>query len=286
MNARTSFTVKTDWSRQMKSLVTTCVVVAGLQSAPAIERIFTYTYEPETLPQGVAEFEQWVTLRTGRSEEVGQENYNRWDLREEFEYGVTDIYSLALYLNFSQQSYYDPTATTDRNKSDFEFKGVSLENIVNVLNPATHPVGLSLYLEPSYSGEEAEVEEKIILGQRHGDWKWALNLSHATEWENNLHDVEGEFEATAGVARFLGKHWSVGLEARSLTKMPDYSEVESTAVFFGPVVSYRQERWWATLTVLPQVFGRNWDGVNDGSDDLDLAQNERVNIRLIFGIEF
>ncbi len=47
-----------------------------------------------------------------------------------------------------------------------------------VLNPAEHAVGLTLYLEPRYSGDQAEVEEKIILGQRHGNWKWAFNLTH------------------------------------------------------------------------------------------------------------
>jgi hypothetical protein len=255
-----------------------------LQSASAIERIFTYTYEPETLPEGGMEFEQWVTLSTQRSREVGQQNYNKWQLREEFEYGVSDRYSIAFYLNFENESFRDLTTMTD--ESDFDFKGVSLENIFNVLNPATHPVGLSLYLEPRYSGDEAEVEEKILLGQRHGDWKWAVNLSHATEWENNLHDLEGEFEGTVGIGRFLNNKWTLGLEARSLTKMPDYKEVESTAVFVGPVVSYRHEKWWAALTVLPQVFGRNWDGTNDGSKNLDLAHNEKVNIRLIFGLEF
>jgi hypothetical protein len=269
-----------------KALAGVAAATLCLQSASAIERLFTYTYEPETLPEGGMEFEQWVTLNTQRSREVGQQNYNRWELREEFEYGVSDRYSIAFYLNFQNESFRDLTTTVDPNKSDFDFKGISVENIFNVLNPATHPVGLSLYLEPRYSGEEAEVEEKILLGQRHGDWKWALNLSHATEWEDNLHAVEGEFEGTIGVARFLNNKWTLGLEARSLTKMPDYSEVESTAVFVGPVVSYRHEKWWAALTVLPQVFGRNWDGTDDGSRNLDLAHNEKVNIRLIFGLEF
>src|SRR5204863_9198625 len=52
------------------------------QTAVASERLFTYTYEPETLPKGTTEFEQWVTLRSGRDEKVGQEDYTRWELRE------------------------------------------------------------------------------------------------------------------------------------------------------------------------------------------------------------
>src|SRR5262249_19627118 len=167
----------------------------------ATDRLFTYTYEPETMPAGEFEFEQWITLRSQRTAKVDQEDYNLWELREEFEYGVTDNYTLALYLNMESESF---RRNNGMSESDFSFKGLSLENKYLVLNPAEHAVGLSLYLEPAYSGDEAEVEEKIILGQRHGDWKWALNLTHATEWEDNLHAVEGELEATIGVARVLG----------------------------------------------------------------------------------
>lgn len=260
-------------------------VALGLAAASALatDRRFTYTYEPETLPAGAKEFEQWVTLGIGRTKNVGQENFNRWDFREEFEYGVTDNYQIALYLNGRNTSYRDGAGN---DISDFSFEGVSLENKYNLLNPATKPVGVSLYLEGTYSGTEAEIEQKIIFGQRHGDWKWALNLTHATEWEDNLHEVEGELEGTIGIARDLGKRWTLGLELRSITKIPNYEEFETTALYLGPTVSYRQDNWWAALSVMPQVWGRDWDHSGDGHDNLDLAHNERVQIRLLFGIDF
>jgi hypothetical protein len=54
-----------------------------VQTLMADEKRFTYSYEPETLPAGAMEFEQWVTLRTQRTKagEVGQQNYNKWELR-------------------------------------------------------------------------------------------------------------------------------------------------------------------------------------------------------------
>ena len=155
-----------------------------------------------------------------------------------------------------------------------------------VLNPADHAIGLTLYLEPTFSGDEAEIEQKILLGQRHGNWKWALNLSHATEWEDNLHEVEGEFEASFGIARQLGKNWALGIEARNKAAMPSYSQVEYNVVHAGPVLSYRQEKWWAALTVMPQIWGKNFDGNPDNNRHLDLAHNERVNIRLLVGLSF
>src|SRR6266498_712891 len=259
-----------------------------LVRANADERRFTYTYEPETLPQGAMEFEQWVTLRTQRTKEgdVKQDNYNRWDLREELEYGVTDNYSVSLYLNTAAESFRDFSQNPPEDVSKFSFTGFSLENRFLVLNPADHAVGLGLYLEPRFSGEEAEIEEKIILGQRHGDWKWAFNLTHATEWEENFHQTEGELEATLGVARDLNKHWSAGLELRDHNELPDYRHWENTALFLGPVVSYRQEKWWAACTVLAQIYGANFGGDPDGHAHLELEGHERVNLRLIFGFSF
>jgi hypothetical protein len=267
-------------------LIGSCLALTTTSRAD--ERRFTYTYEPEVLPKGAWEFEQWVTLRSQRTSggEVQQDNYNLWEIREELEYGVTDNYSVSLYLNTSAESYRKVGTSPAVDYSEFRFDGISVENRYMVLNPATHSVGLTLYLEPRFSGTEAEIEEKIILGQRHGNWKWAFNLTHATEWEDNLHSTEGEVEATFGVGRDLSTHWSVGLELRDHNELPEYNEWENTAVFLGPVVSYRQEKWWAALTVMPQIYGANFSGDPDHHHSLELEGHERVNARLLFGISF
>jgi hypothetical protein len=250
----------------------------------ADERRFGYTYEPETMLKGAMEFEQWVTLRSQRSKAVNQQNFNRWEIREALEYGVTDNYTVELYLNTKAESFRDPSTASDHSK--FSFDGVSLENRYLVLNPATHVVGLSLYLEPRFSGDEAEIEEKIILGQRYGDWKWALNLTHATEWSDNFHKTEGEVEMSLGLARDLNPHWSIGLELRDHNEVPDYRKWENTALFLGPVIGYRQEKWWGTFSVLPQIYGANFGGDPDGHSHLELEGHERLNIRLILGFDF
>ena len=258
--------------------------VVCLSSIRADERRFTYVYEPETLPAGAFEIENWVTLRAGRNKTVGQENYNRWDLRQELEFGVTDRYSAALYMNETAQSYRVPA--TGANESEFGWKGLSLENRFNVLNPATHMIGLTLYLEGRYSGEEAALEQKIIIGQRHGNWKWAFNIEHETEWEDNLRKVEGELGASLGIARDLGKHWALGLELRNENILPEYKSWENLALFLGPVLSYRQEKWWAALTVMPQIYGWNNSRSQDGNSHLELNDHEKLNIRLLFGFNF
>ena len=253
-----------------------------LGTASGNARRFTYTYEPEVLPAGALEFEQWVTLRAGRSAAAGKAHFTRWDLREEFEYGVTDWYTAALYLNVRADSYEDPV--TGVSDSDFKFRGVSLENRVMLWNPAEKPVGLTLYLEPRYSGEEAALEQKVIFGQRHGDWKWALNLVHETEWEIHGAETKGEVELDFGLTRQLTRRWALGFEFRVHSEIAEYEDWEYVALFVGPVVSYTRDNWWAALTVLPQVYGKNFGTDTDGHRSLVLNDHERLEVRLLFGI--
>ncbi len=66
--------------------------------------------------------------------------------------------------------------------------------------------------------------------------KWLL---HATDWSDNLHVTEGEVEVSVGLTRHLGPHWSVGVEARDHNELPEYAHWENTALYIGPVISYR-----------------------------------------------
>jgi hypothetical protein len=261
-----------------------CAAALPPWSAHATERYFTYTYEPESMPQGVLEYEQWITLRAGRNATVGQEQFNLWEFRHELEYGVTDNYTLSLYLNESLTRYRVPEIGSQ--VSHFQFDGVSLENRLMVLNPLEHVVGLALYLEPRIAAHEAELEQKLILGQRMGDWKWALNLTHATEWANDFHTYEGEVEVSFGLTRHLNQNWSLGLELRDNNELPEYRIWENTAFYLGPVISYRREKWWASLSVLPQLGGVNFAENIDNDHRFELQGHERLNLRLIAGFAF
>ena len=54
------------------------------------------------------------------------------------------------------------------------------------------------------------------------------------------------------------------------------------------MITHTQENWWATLTVLPQIWGKHTGGGPDpdGNRSLVLDEHERLNIRLIIGIGF
>ena len=253
-------------------------------TAFADNRLFTYTYEPETEPKGDWEIEQSITSRLIRSSAVGQKDFQRWEFRTEVEHGFTDRYTAGLYVNHSYENFRD--SASGAISSQYHWAGISLENRYLVLDPVNNPVGLTLYLEPTYDGHNAELEQKIILGQRHGDWKWALNLTHATEWADNFRASEGEVELSAGLAYQLTHRWSLGVELRDHNEIPEYKEWENTAVYLGPVISYHRQTWWATLSVMPQIYGANFTGNPDGNASLELEGHERLNVRLLVGFSF
>lgn len=247
-----------------KLLCTLAILISCLAAARADERFFTYVYESDVLPKGKWEFEQWLTYRKGFT--GGDRNFTRhiWDFREEIEYGLTERLSVALYLNFrNDQSVARTPGFSDSSK--FDFKGVSAEFKYQLLNPNNKPVGLALYFEPTYNGNEHELEYKAIFSKNVGDsWVVAANVSYEQEWEkeDGVTKKESVLEFSAGAAYRINPHWSVGLEARrhSVYEGIALNDHLGTGWFVGPNVHYGSSKWWATLTVLPQVSGNPSDG--------------------------
>jgi hypothetical protein len=52
------------------------------------------------------------------------------------------------------------------------------------------------------------------------------------------------------------------------------------------VFCYRRLNWFATLSVMPQIYGANFTGDPDRNSSLELEGHERVNVRLIVGFDF
>src|ERR1044071_9185350 len=230
-------------------------LVATFLSARADERLFTYVQEAEVLPKGGLEFEQWLTHRRSKADGV----FARWDFREELEYGLTDRLSVAGYLNFRNTHSDGVTGRAD--ESSFGFEGISTELKYQLLNPNTKPIGVLLYGEATYNGDEFELEQKLVLQKNFGEkWVTAFNVTLEEEWAFTPTDTEEELtlELTAGIAYKLNSHWSVGVEGRNHRVFApglDFSHRVANAWFVGPNVHYARDKWWATLTLLPQVHG-------------------------------
>jgi hypothetical protein len=256
-------------------------LLAALLAARADERLFTYVQEAEVLPKGGLEFEQWLTHRNSKADGV----FARWDFREELEYGLTDRITVAGYLNFKNTHSEGVTGLTD--ESLFEFEGISTELKYQLLNPNTKPIGLLLYGEATYNGEEFELEEKLVLQKNFGEkWVAAFNVTLEQEWGFTPIETEEEMklELTAGISYKIGSHWSIGIEGRNHQVFApglDFSDRVANAWFVGPNVHYARDKWWATLTVLPQVHGSP-----DTRNGLELEEHEKIEVRMIAGINF
>ena len=256
--------------------VTNCVNMAH-----ANERLFTYSYEADALPEGTFEIEQWITNQNGREDG----DYSRWDFRTELEYGVTERYTSALYLNWQSTRIGGISGEEDDNET--EFKGVSWENTYQILNPNLDPVGLSPYFEVTSDGVDYELEVKLLLSKNIDNVVLAANAIYEAEFEkeDGKTEKEAELQFTFGGAYKFNPNWSAGIEARYAAAYPDglnLSGREFQAVSVGPNIHYGNQRWWATLTVLPQVWG-DGDGASGGRQ---LVHEEELEVRLIAGVVF
>jgi hypothetical protein len=251
------------------------VAVTVASAAEASERRFTYTYESGVLPPGGREIEPWSTFRLGRSE-----FYSRFDGRIELELGLTERLQTALYLNAKAVAADTPLGRS----TSTELEGISSEWKLKLADPVADRAGVALYGELSAGPTELEVEGKLILDKRAGRLLGALNLVAEHEWgfEEAGTEQETALEVDAAACWFLTPRLTAGLELRSHTVLPPEGEPTRSALFLGPTVSYAREGWWAAVSVLPQIHALA--GASDGG--LDLEEHERVEIRVLFGVEF
>lgn len=273
-------------------------------TAHADENLWGYVYGSDVLPKGANEIYLWATDRRDK----GQGTYNAQDYKLELEHGFTDRLQGSLYLNGSSHEIKGAAPIEngvpeypDRNSSGFE--GVQASLKYNFLSAYKDGIGLSLYLEPGYSKrfkisgqqqDEYSLEMKLILQKNFLDDTliWATNFTAEPErrklvhgdgkWENEL-----ELEVSSGLSYRFARNWFAGLEARYHSEYPDWTHQfsrEHYAIFFGPNIHYGGEKYWWTLTYLPQVVGAPTD--DERSSQLHLGEHERREIRFKVGYNF
>ena len=268
------------------------LAVMTLITAPlfADESPFGYLYTTDTPTKGEWEYEQWNTVRSGK---VGG-SYTALDLRNEFEYGVTQSFSAAFYLNstyLNTRGVTDPDDSTANlpDQSDFDVDGVSVELKGRVLDPEKDPFGFLLYVEPELGVRdpltgadkvERALECKLVLEKDLLNDRLVLvsNITFEPEWErqDGMGSKELKSEYSVGAAYRVCGGWTAGLEALNRKKYDDQDlgQQSASAYFLGPSIHYADKEWWATFTFLPQL-GEN-----------SLGEYEKREIRLRFGFDF
>ena len=271
-------------SSALKSNLTAVSLAAAVLTMPdarAGESLFGYVYTTDLHPKGTWEFEQWATARVGKQ----QGDYALYQFREEIEYGVTNDFQLAGYINWHRVDaqgtgpngetigpFIPENAEPDRRHTAWNFDSGSVEAIYRIWSPYLNFMGLALYLEPTFGPDRREIESKILLQKNFLDDRlvWAANFTNAFEWERQTGDPTAdpslresgrrwehakELEFTTGLSYRFAPSWFAGVEFRNHNEFAGHSlrHPEHSAFFLGPTIHYGGERFWMTLTVLPQL---------------------------------
>lgn len=242
----------------------------------ADEPIFGYVYGTDLLPRHGWETEQWVSVQEGQS----RGRYANALFRLEVEHGITDKLQISGYFNFRYVSAngndvlggtsglgIDGDHDPSRAFSAWKNEGISLELIYRVLSPYKSPIGLAFYAEPELKPDEDALELRAILQKGFLDDTLVLaaNLMFEPEREKKKneegnteieHDTKAELDL--GLSYRLAPRWFLGGELREANAFSGYTlahgNQEHTALFLGPTIHYGGERWFATLTILRQIY--------------------------------
>lgn len=246
-------------------------------SAFAEEAMFAYTYTTDLLPKGQKEMEEWLTWR---HEKIAG-SFDLLEARTEFEYGVTDKFQAAVYLNYdwTQAWHNGPFGATtppepfssdhpdpDAHYKSLSFIGGSLEGIYRVLSPYTDPLGLAVYEEPTFGPRFIESESKLILQKNYFDDRliFAFNFTYAPEFRylpsdsgDNADQWQEETDTNyyfSGSYRFRA-NWTAGFELLNEHEYNSYVFTNETnsGYFLGPTVHYGGKSFFVTTTFLEQL---------------------------------
>lgn|GEM_PF-6276587 len=117
-------------------------------------------------------------------------------------------------------------------------------------NPLVDPIGLALYVEPTWGPRNKELEFKLILQKNFLDDRliWATNFVTALENNKRGSSVEKatEVDFLTGLSYRFMNNWSAGLEARNHREFTGYGYgvANHSAWFLGPNIHYATKSWW------------------------------------------
>lgn len=240
------------FKRQVACCAAVLSVLLGINSVSADRRSYVWTYEYQTMPKGTSEIEYWLTHKINNIHKYKKEN--TWEHFAEYEYGLTDHWDMAVYQMWKQ--------TNTQSEDKFEYTGSKLETRYRIGEKNQLPVDVLLYGEyvfPDGSDAPETFEGKLILAKDIGKWNIAYNQIYERKVR---HGNDFEHEYAAGIDYESSPRWKTGFESTG-----SYTEDE---YYFGPTISWANEKFWVALGGLR--------GLNDRSDDL--------RFRLIIGIPF
>ncbi len=231
------------WIAGLAALGFTCVITPETH---ADGRVFTHTYETTVMTPGSSEFEQWLTWKTRKDSD---KKFDRLDFRSELEFGITEDFQLAFYLD---SRYQDGRGSMDDGFLDF--RNIAVEGIYQLSDPIKDGLGTAIYGEVKLGKEIFELEGKFLVQKNIGKWVLAWNGILELEWEDErYHEDKMVIAQTAGASYQIDPSLAVGVELVHELERDDFAHWNKAEVYVGPTVSIRKQGWWAGITQLFQV---------------------------------
>ena len=277
--------------------------------AHADENLFGYVRGSELIPAGGWELYQKATQRADK----GLGDYTAYDYETELEYGVSDRFNVggalqALSLDTKGLSI-NGYLPGDRDTT--KFSGVEVYGKYNFLRPAADGIGLTTRygLEYQWIDKHSGRDKKTVSGEfdvllqkyfldaqlvwvgnvgvegTYADREPIDNLPADFEWPTDP-EMELELKVGTGLSYRFAPKWYVSAEVLYETEFETEVGQERWSVFAGPSLHYGDQKWWATLTYLPQIRGggEQYDGQRD--TDLHLIEKTKHEARLKVGFNF
>jgi hypothetical protein len=299
-------------ARVLRALSLVVASLALAAPAAADENLFGYVYGAEPTPKGHDEVYFWLTQRSDK----GTGNYTAYDLKVEYEHGITDNLAGALYLKGmsidTSNIRIDGYMPAD-NKYGMRLSGVEGSLKYAFLRPALDDIGLAAYFSFSYdwldahSGQDKTkytFESKLLLQKYYLDGQvvlagnaglestWAkraaianLPINDATgeplDWPTTP-EMEIELQLALGLSYRFAPNWYAGIEAFYAQEFETEVGTERWSLQVGPTLHYGAKSWWATLTWMPQVKGGGFENINPSSyNGVPYAGQDDLSLHLI-----
>ena len=252
---------------------------------------------------------RWFTWRGGK----GEGSYNALDTKTEVEYGFTNRFQggIAFYgLGINTSGLMIDAYLPGDKQYPFRPAGIEASVKYNYLSPAKDDIGLSQYTSLNYfwldvnSGYRKNVYsfETMLIAQKYfmdAQLIVAANLgieaTSATrqpieglpddfEWPLTP-EMEIEITASAGITYRFAPNWFIGAEIFYQAEQETVVGQERWSLQAGPTLHYGGQKWWATLTWMPQLVGGGltYPGQTYNQQLIEKTQQE---IRLKIGLNF
>jgi hypothetical protein len=262
--------------RHRVPVVAALVALLLIPSVASADRLyFLLSYTPYLDPAGESEVELWGTSRRGKQDPAEGPTT---ESRLEWEYSISSRLTGSAYLNFSRPP--GGPLKFDSPSLGFIYQPVQVGRVFG--DPA-------LYLEVTESGDELELEPKILLGRRTNRWIGALNLGGEFLFRHNDEELlasgkvlRNEFtgEVSAGIAYGVGRRVAAGIEARGLSEHPNFGRQAASLLSVGPALNVQLGKAQLAVAWLPQVRG-----TPRTSGSRNLEDFERSQVRAVIGLE-